>query len=155
MSFRPSTRNFSLTNICPSIVATDVSVSRFNPRLFYWIFIPADVTCLVLQATGGALSATGWTLEQVNVGVNITKAGLILQVVLLVLFLSLFIDYLFALRKKKLAQTPSRTRIFLCFLGLTVAFILIRCIYRIIELKDGYFGPNYRHQTAFIALEGA
>jgi hypothetical protein len=130
-------------------------VSRFNPRLFYWIFIPADITCLVLQATGGALSATGWTLEQVNVGVNITKAGLILQVVLLVLFLSLFIDYLFALRKKQLAQTPNRMRMFLCFLGLTVVFILIRCVYRIIELKDGYFGPNYRHQKAFIALEGA
>lgn len=138
-----------------SIIATDISVSRFNPRLFYWIFIPADVTCLVLQATGGALSATGYTLAAVNVGVNITKAGLVLQVVLLVLFLSLFLDYLFALRRTSLVQTPKRMRMFLCFLGLTVVFILVRCIYRIIELKDGYFGPNYRHQGAFIALEGA
>jgi hypothetical protein len=151
----PPTGNRKLADICSSIIATDVSASRFNPKLFYWIFIPADITCLVLQATGGALSATGWTLEQVNVGVNITKAGLILQVVLLVLFLSLFLDYLFTLRKKQLAQTSNRTRIFICFLGLTVVFILTRCIYRIIELKDGYFAPNYRHQGAFIALEGA
>jgi hypothetical protein len=94
-------------------------------------------------------------MQGVTVGVNITKAGLILQVVLLVLFLSFFLDYLFALRRKNLKETPRRTRIFLLFLCLTVIFILIRCIYRIIELKDGYFGPNFRHQAEFIGLEGA
>jgi hypothetical protein len=139
----------------PSITITDVSVSRFNPRLFYWIFIPADITCLVLQATGGGLSATAYTPQNINVGVSVTKAGLILQVILLVLFLSLFTDYLFASRRTRQTQTSNRMRIFLFSLGLTVIFILIRCLYRIVELKDGYFGPNFRRQPEFIGLEGA
>lgn len=138
------------------ITRTDISLSRFNPRLFYWIFIPADITCLVLQATGGGLSATAYTPEDVNVGVNITKAGLILQVVVLVLFLTLYGDYLFSLQRRKgLGSLGKKVHTFLIFLILTVVFILIRCIYRIVELKDGYFGPNFRHQDAFIGLEGA
>ena len=43
-------------------------------------------------------------------------------------------------------------KFFLFFMFSTVMLILIRCIYRIIELKDGYFGPNFRHQREFIAL---
>jgi hypothetical protein len=90
------------------------------------------------------------------VGVDITKAGLILQVVVLVLFLTLFGDYLFALQRRKgLSSLGKNVHIFLVFLILTVVFILMRCIYRIVELKDGYFGPNFRHQGPFIGLEGA
>ncbi|KAH7410088.1 parasitic phase-specific protein PSP-1 [Phaeosphaeria sp. MPI-PUGE-AT-0046c] len=138
------------------IARTDISLSRFNPRLFYWIFIPADITCLVLQSVGGALSATGRTEADVDVGVNISIAGLSLQVVVLILFLAFFSDYLFALQRRKgLGSLAKNVRIFLVFLILTVVCILIRCIYRIVELKGGYFGPNFRQQDEFIGLEGA
>lgn len=136
------------------IVVTDASVSRFNPKLFYWLFIPADITCLVLQATGGALSATGETEDDVNVGVDISKAGLILQVVVLGLFLIMSADYLVSLRRKTALRIPRPKIVFLSFMLAAIIFILVRCIYRIIELEDGYFGPNFRHEPEFIGLEG-
>lgn len=137
------------------IIVTDVSVSRFNPKLFYWLFIPADITCLILQATGGALSATGSTEDDVNVGVDISKAGLILQVVVLGLFLVMTADYLFSLRRKTPIKLSRPMLIFLSFMISAVILILVRCIYRIVELADGYFGPNFRHEPEFIGLEGA
>ncbi|KXJ89841.1 RTA1 like protein-domain-containing protein [Microdochium bolleyi] len=72
----------------------DPSKSRFDPRLFYWVFIPCDIISLVLQAVGGALSSVARTESAVNRGVKISLAGLVFQVVTLVAFTLLFIDYL-------------------------------------------------------------
>ncbi len=33
------------------------STSRVNPKLFYCVFIPADISSLILQDAGGATSA--------------------------------------------------------------------------------------------------
>lgn len=111
--------------------------------------------CLVLQAVGGALSATGSTFDDVAVGVDVSKAGLILQVIVLVTFLCLSADYLFSLKRKHPGQMSKQMRLFLLFILFAAILILVRCIYRIVELKDGYFAPNFRHQPEFIALEGA
>ena len=137
-----------------SILRIDPSLSRFNPRLFYWIFIPADIICLVLQATGGALSAAGSSAEDVDTGVDISQAGLILQVVVLILFLSLFGDYLLSVKRKATMRLQKRTRLFCFFLFAAVILILVRCVFRIVELKDGYTGPEFRKEAEFIALEG-
>jgi hypothetical protein len=137
-----------------SIEKTDVTISRFNPRLFYWIFIPIDIICLALQATGGAISASSTTLPSVNKGVAISKAGLNLQALALIAFLALFIDYMLAHRRRHLRPLPQYVYKFLFFTIVAVACILARCVYRIVELKDGYFGPNFRHQILYIWLEG-
>jgi len=108
----------------------------------------------VLQATGGALSATGTTTTDVDTGVDVSKAGLILQVIVLIAFLLLFVDYLVTYYRLHNHDLLRELRVFLGFTFMAVVFILIRCIYRIIELKDGYFGPAFRHQTEFIVLEG-
>ena len=133
----------------------DPSLSRFNPKIFYYAFIPSDIICLVLQATGGALSATGEKLEDVNTGVDVSKAGLILQVVVLAFFLGFFADYLIMYRKHHRDSGLIRSlRIFLGSLFVSIILILVRCIYRIVELKDGYFGEGFRQQGEFIGLEG-
>ncbi|PSN67380.1 parasitic phase-specific protein PSP-1 [Corynespora cassiicola Philippines] len=137
------------------ILLVDKSLSRFDPRYFYWFFIPADIVSLVLQATGGALSAVGDTAEDVQVGVDISKAGLIFQVVVLTFFLILFADYLIRCWQKDASLLSGKMRFFLSFMFLAVSFILLRCVYRIIELKDGYFGPSFRNEPNFIALESS
>lgn len=138
-----------------SITQADASLSRLNPKFFYCLFIPADIVCLVLQATGGALSAAGETNEDVDTGVDVSKAGLILQVIVLVVFLSASVDYVVRYGRRHGGDLLRRLRIFLGFIFLAVIFILVRCIYRIIELEDGYFGPAFRHQWDFVILEGA
>ncbi|KAM0351938.1 hypothetical protein ACHAPU_002454 [Fusarium lateritium] len=132
----------------------DPSISRFPPKYFYWIFIPSDIVSLILQAVGGALSCVASTHKAVKTGEDISLAGLIFQVVTLICFCALFIDYVITASK-----SPSRHRlnkamiIFLVFLFLSTVFILIRCAYRIAELGQGYFSALFRDEGLYIGLE--
>ncbi|KAK7418211.1 hypothetical protein QQZ08_011364 [Neonectria magnoliae] len=132
----------------------DPSLSRLKPQLFYWIFIPCDIVSLILQAVGGALSCVATDRQAIENGENISLAGLIFQVVTLVVFSALFADYVF-----KAARSPSRSRlnkamiIFLGFLFASTFIILVRCAYRIVELGQGYFSAIFRDEGLFIGLE--
>lgn len=132
----------------------DPSVSRFSPKYFYWIFIPSDIISLILQAVGGAVSVVSTAQEDVKTGEDISIAGLVFQVVTLLCFVALFIDYVF-----KASKSPARYRFtkpiltFLFFLFLSTIFILIRCGYRIAELNGGYFSAIFRDEGLYIALE--
>ncbi|SPQ24693.1 6e80bec3-ca3f-4ba2-afb5-8579566786a1 [Thermothielavioides terrestris] len=68
------------------------ALSRFNPRLFYSLFIPCDLVSLALQAAGGGLSTSSSGSSQV--GVDLALVGLGLQVFTMLLFCGLFADYL-------------------------------------------------------------
>ncbi|KID75646.1 Efflux pump himE [Metarhizium brunneum] len=129
-------------------------LSRFNPKFFYWIFIPADLVCLALQAAGGALSTQ--TKGSSDTGVNITMAGLVLQVVVIFVFVVAFADYMVRYTRHPGTQalTP-RVRLFLSFLGLAVVLILGRSVYRAYELSKGYRGSDLiTDEGLFIGLEG-
>lgn len=52
------------------------SISRIQPRTYTILFISCDFLSLVLQAAGGALSATADTEGQGDVGVNIMVSEL-------------------------------------------------------------------------------
>ncbi|CAI4214404.1 unnamed protein product [Parascedosporium putredinis] len=58
----------------------DPAVSRFKPALFYWVFIPCDIAA-------------------VEIGENISLAGLIFQVVTLIVFSIAFADYVIRARR--------------------------------------------------------
>ncbi|KAF6790717.1 parasitic phase-specific protein psp-1 [Colletotrichum musicola] len=133
----------------------DPSLSRVRPSLFYWVFIPADVVSLVLQALGGGMSSVSTTKAAVDRGVHISLAGLVFQVFMLVVFCAAFADYILRWHRCSSAKASGRLRIFLIFLGLSTFFILLRCTYRIVELHEGYFSHWFRDQALFIALESA
>ncbi|KAF5561436.1 phospholipid-translocating ATPase [Fusarium napiforme] len=132
----------------------DPNVSRFSPKYFYWIFIPSDIISLILQAVGGAVSVVSTAQEDVTTGEDISIAGLVFQVVTLLCFVALFIDYVV-----RASKSPARYRLtkpiltFLFFLFLSTIFILIRCGYRIAELNGGYFSAIFRDEGLYIALE--
>ncbi|KAF2624450.1 parasitic phase-specific protein PSP-1 [Macroventuria anomochaeta] len=135
---------------------TDRSISRFNPRFISFIFIPCDIISLVLQGTGGALSAGAETVSETDLGVDVSKAGLIFQVITLIVFIGLSADYFFALRRRHRRigmKTERELRIVLGWLSAATILILIRCVFRIVELKDGYFAPAFRDEGTFIAFE--
>ncbi|KAF6836622.1 parasitic phase-specific protein psp-1 [Colletotrichum musicola] len=134
----------------------DRSISRFNPRLFYFIFIPCDIISLILQATGGALSSIAADKAQVQIGVSVSLTGLIFQVVTLLLFCVVFADYIIACFRSDVRQKMTRRMdIFVAFLLLAAVLILVRCSYRIEELKEGYFSPMFRNEPLFIGLESS
>ncbi|PNY23444.1 uncharacterized protein TCAP_06613 [Tolypocladium capitatum] len=129
-------------------------LSRFNPDLFYGIFIPADLVCLVLQAAGGALSTASAGSSQ-N-GDDVAMAGLALQVAVLSIFSVLFADYMIRyVRDKSTAPLNSRMRLFFGGLGLAIVLILGRSTYRCYELSKGYRGSDLiTNESLFIGLEG-
>lgn len=138
-----------------AIVHFAPGLSRFKPQLFYYIFIPFDVVCLILQAAGGAMSTNSGSGGSSSLGVNMSMAGLALQVIVLTAFIGAFADYM--IRYLRVHGTSSFTwRDQTFFAGLTAAsfLILARCAYRVAELKDGYDGKLIREEIPFIILEG-
>ncbi|KAJ4404369.1 hypothetical protein N0V91_005890 [Didymella pomorum] len=121
-----------------------------------YVFIPCDIISLVLQGTGGALSAGAETEDGTKVGVDVSKAGLIFQVVTLVLFIGLSSDFLWALQRTHRHDDQRVTRplkVMIVWLAAATILILVRCIFRIYELKDGYFASAFRDEGTFIAFE--
>ncbi|KAF3001852.1 hypothetical protein E8E13_004438 [Curvularia kusanoi] len=138
------------------IKLNDLTISRFNPSLIAAIFVPCDFFSLVLQAVGGALSAGAYTEDDTKVGVDVSKAGLIFQVITLVIFIILSTDYLMALKrlhKRSEIHMDSPLKIMVASLSAATILILARCLFRLYELKDGYFAPAFRDEATFIALE--
>lgn len=139
-----------------SITHTDRSLSRFSPRIITFVFIPCDIISLVLQGTGGALSAGAQTADGTKVGVDVSKAGLIFQVVTLVLFIGLSLDFLWALQrsnKHTSKKVEKSSKMMVIWIATATILILIRCMFRIYELNDGYFAPAFREEGTFIAFE--
>jgi hypothetical protein len=133
-------------------------LSRFKPKLFYWIFLPCDLLSLWLQATGGGLSTS--TSGKSQTGVKLALAGLVFQVVTLVIFSIFFVDYLVRYYRSGLWKgkfnhgQATRLKVFLVCMACAILNILARCSYRLAELHQGYKGSMIRNEALFIWLEG-
>jgi hypothetical protein len=139
-----------------SILYLGTQYSRLSPKLYYWLFIPCDIVSLTLQAAGGGLSSS--TSGSSKTGVNIAIAGLSFQVFTLTIFVLLALDYTVSYIRGQ-RMKPSETlatsfKVFVVFLSLAILCILIRCVYRIDELSNGYSGPLIHDEGLFIGLEG-
>ena len=122
--------------------------------MFYWAFVSCDLVSLILQAIGGAKSASSDGPS--STGVNIALAGLGFQVATLTIFIILTVDYFIRSRAVWMAaRIPTRFTIFVSFLSLATFLILARCCYRVYELNDGYSRTSaaLRDQPLFIGLE--
>lgn len=138
------------TLICISIYLTlkhlttalDPALSRVRPRLLPFIFVPADVTCLLVQAIGGALAASGGSENRrlTEDGNRAIIAGIALQVVVLLAFGALCLDYWLRARRwvRSEGVTPAALALWndkkfrtfgYAVLGAYVC-VQIRCVYR-------------------------
>ncbi|KAI2777122.1 RTA1-domain-containing protein [Daldinia loculata] len=162
------------TLICISIYLTlkhatlsiNPALSRLRPRLYPLIFVPADVSCLILQAIGGSLAASaGYDNPQLLLsGDRVIIAGIALQSAVLAGFGALCLDYYLRTRKwvaggqatpRALAMwNDSRFRMFCYAVAGAYAGILIRCIYRIAEMAGGWGNKIMQDEPSFIVLEG-
>ena len=140
-------RTTSLTT--PSVTA--LGHPRTNPKHYAYIFIPSDIISLTLQGEGGGLSSG--TAHQT--GVDLSLAGLVLQVFSLTVFSLLALDWIRHWRSSKdNIALPRKFKVFAWILVVAVLLILARCVYRIDELSQGYDGSLFHDQASFIVLEG-
>ncbi|KAG8755402.1 hypothetical protein FRC12_010893 [Ceratobasidium sp. 428] len=166
----PSFMTAAMFLILPRIVSElGQEYSRMPPRLYLIIFLTADVTALLLQAIGGAIASVADTLEGANRGGNIMLSGIVIQLAAVTLFDLLSIEFAvrFALdRPARKAQDLGKPRfagwksvpkgVPLMLVGLAIAsvFILIRSIYRTIELTDGWNGTIISTEKWFNWFDG-
>ncbi|KAL5634202.1 hypothetical protein ACGC1H_006130 [Rhizoctonia solani] len=140
--------------ILPNIVnELGAEYSRMPARLYSMIFISADVIALVIQAAGGAMASIADTPDGAEWGGQIMLGGIVIQLVAVLLCTILDIRFVlrFALNRPARLKTMDERRkhagrivaprgIVWMLVGLAVAtvFIIIRSIYRIVELTNGW-----------------
>lgn len=90
----------TLKHVC---LALRPALSRVRPHLYPFVFVPLDVSCLLVQAIGGALAASGAgsaaNLAMVQHGNRCIIAGIVLQVVVLLFFGASAGDYYLRVKK--------------------------------------------------------
>ncbi|KAG8717877.1 hypothetical protein FRC08_006472 [Ceratobasidium sp. 394] len=169
----PSFLTAAMFLILPRIVdEMGPQYSRISARLYARIFITADVAALVVQAVGGAMASTANTPEGSRRGGNIMLAGIVIQLVAVILFTILALEFTIRYTLNKPARTSSSTQneqtqkytgwalvprgIVLMLVGLAIAtlFVLIRSVYRTIELSDGWNGVIISTEKWFNWFDG-
>ncbi|CAI6337220.1 unnamed protein product [Periconia digitata] len=138
------------------------SWSRLRPAWYTYVFIACDISSLALQSAGGAIAATSDEESARDNGTNIMIAGIIWQVVVLVIFGAIAGEYAFRTYRRRASLSQSalslladtKFRLFLGAVGVAYLTIFVRCVYRIPELLGGWGGDLMRVESEFIALEG-
>ena len=123
----------------------------------------SDFISLVLQGAGGGLAATANDYSGSEIGRAIMVVGVVFQVVSLLIFMGLWLEFIFRLRKTSKSAKDVRfielrdMKKFILFqyaLGAAIMLIFIRSVYRVAELQQGFNGPIANDEVSFMILEG-
>lgn len=136
-------------------------LARMRPSWYLYIFVACDSVSMLLQGAGGAISSMAKDKQLLDDGVNIMTAGLVFQIVSLLVFGGLALDYVNSCRRNysRLSTEAKRmlrtTRFQLFVAGTSIAFlcIFIRCCYRVAEMFHGWGSEIMRKETDFIILD--
>ena len=139
------------------------SFSRLQPRFYTWIFICCDIFSLVLQGAGGGIAATADDNKALQkTGNDLMMAGIVWQVVTLIIFGALVADYAYRVFQRRMDLAPSATQLLnttrfkLFTAGIFLAYLTIftRCVFRIGEMANGWGNSIMQDETDFIVLDG-
>ncbi|KAI9723812.1 MAG: hypothetical protein M1828_004062 [Chrysothrix sp. TS-e1954] len=129
--------------------------SPLPPIWYLIIFMGADTTSIVIQAIGGAIAsdaADSTPQKSTTTGTNIMIGGIIFQLVSMSLFAGLWVWVNIRARK---APSWYNMRILIFSISITTVYILVRNLYRAIELSQGWNGFLISHEVYFDVLDGA
>ncbi|KAJ6458326.1 RTA1-domain-containing protein [Mycena vitilis] len=141
--------------------------SYLTPRWYTYLFLPCDVTALVVQAIGGAQASAADDLAAANAGSRVMLGGIGFQFAVIIIFSVIALDFTWRyIRDKPLRASSSargvftrRLRIMLGALAFSTIVLVIRrvqhlSIYRVIELTGGWDGPVIRTEVYFNIFDG-
>ncbi|EJD50216.1 RTA1-domain-containing protein [Auricularia subglabra TFB-10046 SS5] len=136
--------------------------SRLSPAMYSIVFLTADNAALIVQAVGGGQAAAAGTLEGANRGAKVMLGGIVLQFVAIIVYVALALEFLLRYTLDKPLRTPTvkrgaldrKLRTMVLALGVSTLFILVRTVYRTIELTDGWTGKIISNETLFNVLDG-
>jgi RTA1 like protein len=88
------------------IVIFGEDLARLRPRTYTIAFVCSDVLSLILQALGGGKASQAKSYATKQVGIHIMVAGLVLQVVSLVVFLCLCAGFAYSVHRSPSREDP-------------------------------------------------
>ncbi len=150
----------TLKHLNPKI---DPESSRLPAKWYTPIFVSGDSICLIIQAVGGAIAGTSLSnLFQLATGSNIMLAGITMQVIVSLLFITLASIYACKVYAKRATLSSEATtflrsikfRLYLSSIVVAFLAIFIRCVYRIGEMAKGWDNPIMRDEAEVIVLDG-
>lgn len=136
-------------------------ISAIRPVWYTRFFIFCDMISLSLQGVGGGLAASANRDSTMETGNKLMLAGLIFQIVSLVIFAGACGHFFFRVRKVPSLKDPLYRRLrstakfrgFLWAMGVSFITIFTRCVYRAVELGGGWNNKLMREELPFIILE--
>ncbi|KIM41149.1 hypothetical protein M413DRAFT_72715, partial [Hebeloma cylindrosporum] len=144
-----------------------ISYSRLTPRWYTVLFTTSDILSLFVQGAGGGVASGAKDVKGQKLGSNIMLAGIIFQLVVIVIFALCATEYLVRYNKgspvsKRSADPESvrgeftrKVKMMVYALTFTTTCLFIRAVYRVIELAGGWQGKIIHTQVYFNVLDGA
>ncbi|KAF9514116.1 hypothetical protein BS47DRAFT_1343436 [Hydnum rufescens UP504] len=134
-----------------------------RPSRITRIFVTSDITTFLIQATGGGLS-TSHEVKTALAGSHVhIPCGLALQLASYFLFTCVYVVFIYKVRtlepqtwrqdKTKGKKWWEDWRALAAALALSCVGILIRSVYRTMELSQGYVGPLATNEATFYGLD--
>lgn len=157
-------------NLKHLVITFGTSFSRIKSAWYTWFFISCDIFSIALQSIGGAIAALAspsdsdsGDKQMFDVGNDLMNAGIFVQVVTLVLFGVLSVEFAVKVCRQshKLSAEAAelgkslKLKLFLGALGVAYLSILIRCCYRVAEMSGGWGNKIMRNEALFTGLDSA
>ncbi|KZV76213.1 RTA1-domain-containing protein [Peniophora sp. CONT] len=138
--------------------------SRLSQEWYTRIFLSCDLVALVMQGVGGGIASSATTDSGSTLGSNIMLAGIIFQLVGIIVYTCLAAEFLWhygqdmpfrrAYVYMHRSKTPRRIKIMLMGMSFMTVLLLIRSIYRTAELADGWHGKIITTEWLFDVFDG-
>jgi hypothetical protein len=127
--------------------------------MYLYIFCTVDLISLVIQAVGGGMASVAFQQTPVGNterGTRIMVAGILFQLAAIIVFSSLFSWVIIqGLKSRGEVLQRLKVRLVIGATCLSVTVLVIRAIYRTIELLQGWTGYLITTERYFWALDGA
>ncbi|TFL02859.1 RTA1 like protein-domain-containing protein [Pterulicium gracile] len=135
--------------------------SRLSPKMYSIVFLSCDIVSLIVQSVGGGLAASDD--ENPERGANIMLGGIVFQTVVIIVFCVVSGEFLFRYIKDQSISGKTRERgtaylrlkLMLAAVIFVLVLLVIRAIYRIIELSEGWEGTVITTEWYFNLFDGA
>ncbi|KAI0724600.1 RTA1-domain-containing protein [Cerioporus squamosus] len=144
---------------------------RLSPKWYARIFLTCDIISLIVQGVGGGLAGSADDdRDQLDLGGDIMLGGIIFQLTSITVFVILMAEYFLRYSSdrptgkgkkpqgselaKQRPPLDTRMQLMIFSLVLMTIFLILRSIYRTVELIDGFDGPIIQTQVYFNVFDG-
>ncbi|KAJ7639591.1 RTA-like protein [Mycena rosella] len=137
------------------------SYSLLTPRWYARLFLPSDLIALVVQGVGGGMVTSADTLAGANMGAYVVLGGICFQFVAIIVFSTLGCDFMRRYLSERSLRPESRVRgvltphlkLMLAALTFSTSVLIVRSVYRIVELVGGWDGNDIRTEVYFVVFD--